>query len=65
MREKIQSHIYQLENGGMKGTEIAKLTGMKHQAVSALKKDPSDPKAPKTIKTSEYNALMAVQPITS
>ena len=59
MRDEITSHIIEMEKT-MSLSEMARLTGITHQKLSALKKDETHKKSPKTILKSDYDKIMSL-----
>lgn len=59
MRDEITSHIIEMEKT-MSLSEMARLTGITHQKLSALKKDETHEKSPKTILKSDYDKIMSL-----
>ena len=59
MRDEITSHIIEMEKT-MSLSEMARLTGITHQKLSALKKDETHKKSPKTILKSDYDKIISL-----
>lgn len=59
MRDEITSHIKEMEKT-INLSEMARLTGIKHQKLSDLKKDETHKKSPKTILKSDYDKIMSL-----
>ena len=59
MRDEITSHIIEMEKTRSL-SEMARLTGITHQKLSALKKDETHKKSPKTILKSDYDKIMSL-----
>lgn len=65
MREELINHFNELNQVGMFDSEIARTAGVGKTLVSLLRKSMDDKKRQKTIRPEEYEALKAVQQITS